>query len=268
MVPPPKSRALFDSVVDICRRRGATTIEVAQTDEQRARIWRGRKAAFAAMGRVSPNYYVQDGVVPRTRLPEVLEPHPRSSKQRSGLRIGNVFHAGDGNLHPLICYDERIPGQSDAAVEVAGRDPDVLHRGGRLAHRRARHRRRQVAVHADDVHGRRSGADAARARRRSIRRASAIRAKCFPRRGCAARCPDRTARIRSRAAGLARAHGEAGQEQTPRSRARHAAEMARRSLRRASRAAAVGRASAAPEPRLDWGRPPQRIDAVLEHARG
>ena len=62
------------------------------------------------MGRVSPNYYVQDGVVPRTRLPEVLEPHPRSSSARSGLRIGNVFHAGDGNLHPLICYDERDPG--------------------------------------------------------------------------------------------------------------------------------------------------------------
>ncbi len=102
----------------MCRRHGATTIEVAQTDEQRARIWRGRKAAFAAMGRVSPNYYVQDGVVPRTRLPEVLN-RIRALEARSGLRIGNVFHAGDGNLHPLICYDERIPGQSDAAVAVA-----------------------------------------------------------------------------------------------------------------------------------------------------
>ena len=110
--------ALFDIVVDTCRRRGATTIDVAQTDEQRARIWRGRKAAFAAMGRVSPNYYVQDGVVPRTRLPEVLN-RIRQLEVRSGLRIGNVFHAGDGNLHPLICYDERIPGQSEQAVEVA-----------------------------------------------------------------------------------------------------------------------------------------------------
>src|SRR5882757_1808402 len=111
--------ALFTIVVETCQRHGATTIEVAQTDEQRARIWRGRKAAFAAMGRVSPNYYVQDGVVPRTRLPEVLN-RIRQLAARSGLRIGNVFHAGDGNLHPLICYDESIPGQADRAVEVAG----------------------------------------------------------------------------------------------------------------------------------------------------
>ena len=110
--------ALFDTVVDTCRRHGATTIEVAQTDEHRARIWRGRKAAFAAMGRVSPNYYVQDGVVPRTRLPEVLN-RIRALEQRSGLRIGNVFHAGDGNLHPLICYDERVPGDPEKAVQVA-----------------------------------------------------------------------------------------------------------------------------------------------------
>src|SRR5919201_57214 len=75
--------ALFDLVLQICRRAGATTIEVAQNEEQRARIWRGRKAAFAAMGRVSPNYYVQDGVVPRTRLPEVLH-RIRQLEARSG----------------------------------------------------------------------------------------------------------------------------------------------------------------------------------------
>ena len=95
---------------------------MAQNDEQRGRIWRGRKAAFAAMGRVSPNYYVQDGVVPRTRLPEVLK-RIRLLEARSGLRIGNVFHAGDGNLHPLICYDDRVPGQADKAAEVAA---DIL----------------------------------------------------------------------------------------------------------------------------------------------
>jgi glycolate oxidase len=111
-------QALFDIVQAICRRVGATTIEVAQSDEHRMRIWRGRKAAFAAMGRVSPNYYVQDGVVPRTKLPEVLH-RIKDLERRSGLAIGNVFHAGDGNLHPLICYDERIPGQPDKAVEVA-----------------------------------------------------------------------------------------------------------------------------------------------------
>jgi len=111
-------RALFDIVVQTCRRHGATTIEVADTEEQRARIWRGRKAAFAAMGRVSPNYYVQDGVVPRTQLPHVLS-RIRDLERRSGLRIGNVFHAGDGNLHPLICYDERVAGEADKAVKVA-----------------------------------------------------------------------------------------------------------------------------------------------------
>jgi glycolate oxidase len=110
--------ALFEVVMTICRHQGATSIEVAQTDEHRARIWRGRKAAFAAMGRVSPNYYVQDGVVPRTRLPEVLK-RIRQLGRKSGLQIGNVFHAGDGNLHPLICYDERIPGQADVAADVA-----------------------------------------------------------------------------------------------------------------------------------------------------
>jgi glycolate oxidase len=110
--------ALFEAVQDICRHAGALSIEVAQNEEQRARIWKGRKAAFAAMGRVSPNYYVQDGVVPRTRLPEVLN-RIRQLAARSGLRIGNVFHAGDGNLHPLICYDERVPGEADKAVDVA-----------------------------------------------------------------------------------------------------------------------------------------------------
>jgi len=117
--PASEVRELFTVVEALCRKVGATTIEVAQDETQRARIWRGRKAAFAAMGRVSPNYYVQDGVVPRTKLPDVLE-RIHKLGERSGLRIGNVFHAGDGNLHPLICYDERIPGQSALAEEVAG----------------------------------------------------------------------------------------------------------------------------------------------------
>ncbi len=109
---------LFAVVDAICRRAGARPIETARDDEERARIWKGRKAAFAAMGRVSPNYYVQDGVVPRTRLPEVLR-RIRELEARSQLRIGNVFHAGDGNLHPLICYDESIPGQAEHAEAVA-----------------------------------------------------------------------------------------------------------------------------------------------------
>jgi glycolate oxidase len=117
--PAAEVQEMFGVVESTCREAGATLIEVARDEAQRARIWKGRKAAFAAMGRVSPNYYVQDGVVPRTKLPEVLG-RIRQLSIRSGLRIGNVFHAGDGNLHPLICYDERIEGQSALAEDVAG----------------------------------------------------------------------------------------------------------------------------------------------------
>jgi glycolate oxidase len=110
--------ALFNQVEQICRAHGSTAVIIAANDDDRARIWRGRKAAFAAMGRVSPNYYVQDGVIPRTKLPDVLR-RIRELEIRSGLRIGNVFHAGDGNLHPLVCYDESVPGQGELAEQVA-----------------------------------------------------------------------------------------------------------------------------------------------------
>jgi len=114
---------LFDVVERVCRESGAVSVEIARDQGQRDRIWKGRKAAFAAMGRVSPNYYVQDGVVPRTKLPEVLG-RIRDLSVRSGLRIGNVFHAGDGNLHPLICYDGSVPGQAEHAEKVAS---EILH---------------------------------------------------------------------------------------------------------------------------------------------
>ncbi len=110
--------ALFSRVEEVCVEAKACEIQIAKTNEQRARFWQGRKAAFAAMGRVSPSYYVQDGVIPRTKLPEVLN-RIAALSERSGLKIGNVFHAGDGNLHPLVCYDERIPGQADLAQDVA-----------------------------------------------------------------------------------------------------------------------------------------------------
>jgi glycolate dehydrogenase FAD-linked subunit len=109
---------LFDRVDAVCRHAGAAEVQIAKSADERARFWTGRKAAFAAMGRVSPNYYVQDGVIPRTKLPEVLR-RIRDLEVRSGLRIGNVFHAGDGNLHPLVCYDETIAGQGDLAEQVA-----------------------------------------------------------------------------------------------------------------------------------------------------
>lgn len=114
---------LFDVVERVCRDAGAVSVEIARDQGQRDRIWKGRKAAFAAMGRISPNYYVQDGVVPRTKLPEVLG-RIRDLSLRSGLRIGNVFHAGDGNLHPLICYDGTVPGEAEHAEKVAS---EILH---------------------------------------------------------------------------------------------------------------------------------------------
>jgi glycolate oxidase len=97
---------------------GAIEIHIADDAADRARIWRGRKAAFAAMGRISPDYYVQDGVVPRTKLPGLLRRIEELSRKR-GLRVGNVFHAGDGNLHPLVLYDHRIEGQAKRAQELA-----------------------------------------------------------------------------------------------------------------------------------------------------
>jgi len=110
--------ACFDDVVAICERNGASSIRIAEDDVERALIWRTRKAAFAAMGRLAPNYYVQDGVIPRTKLPEVLARIAALSEEY-GLRVANVFHAGDGNLHPLVLYDGEA--QAEHAEELAGK---------------------------------------------------------------------------------------------------------------------------------------------------
>ncbi len=111
---------LMEQVVELCRANGAGEIRVAQTDTERALVWRGRKAAFASMGRISPNYIVQDGVIPRTALSELLDDIERLSAG-SELRVANVFHAGDGNLHPLVLYDARIPGQEAEAAALSQR---------------------------------------------------------------------------------------------------------------------------------------------------
>lgn len=110
--------ALMSQVNEICRSNGAWEIRLAQSDAERALFWKGRKAAFAAVGRISPNYIVQDGVIPRTALPKVMDEIVRLS-QEAGIRVANVFHAGDGNLHPLVLYDRRIPGQEKAAEILA-----------------------------------------------------------------------------------------------------------------------------------------------------
>jgi glycolate oxidase len=111
--------ARFDEVEALCRKNEATGIRVAQDEAERALIWKARKAAFAAMGRIAPNYYVQDGVIPRTRLPEVLKKIDDLAGA-FGLEVANVFHAGDGNLHPLVCYDASNEGEADRAAELAG----------------------------------------------------------------------------------------------------------------------------------------------------
>ena len=109
---------LVEQARSLCHEAGAGEVRQAADDAERAGFWHGRKAAFAAMGRVSPHYYVQDGVVPRTRLPETLRRIAELS-DRYGLRVGNVFHAGDGNLHPLVLYDGAVVGQAEQAERLA-----------------------------------------------------------------------------------------------------------------------------------------------------
>ena len=112
--------SLMTDVNGICRSNGAWEIRIAQSEAERALIWKGRKSAFAAMGRISSNYIVQDGVIPRTALPQVMGEIQRLS-QEAGLRVANVFHAGDGNLHPLVLYDRRVPGQPEAAETLSAK---------------------------------------------------------------------------------------------------------------------------------------------------
>ena len=110
---------LIGRVEAICQQNKAWEVRRAATADERALIWKGRKAAFAAMGRISPSYYVQDGVIPRTALPGVLRRIDELSAQY-GMKVANVFHAGDGNLHPLVLYDGRVEGQLEQAEELAG----------------------------------------------------------------------------------------------------------------------------------------------------
>jgi glycolate oxidase len=96
-------------VTQVCRECGATEIRVAKTAEERDLLWKGRKNAFGAIGRITPTYYVQDGVVPRTKIAQTLEAIGRIAKKHE-LVVSNIFHAGDGNLHPIILFDGRKDG--------------------------------------------------------------------------------------------------------------------------------------------------------------
>lgn len=106
-------------VTQLCQQNGARTITTASDSETRLKLWKGRKAAFAAAGHLSPDYFVQDGVIPRTQLAQVLK-EVEALSEKYGYRIANVFHAGDGNLHPLILYDESIPGAFEQVEELGG----------------------------------------------------------------------------------------------------------------------------------------------------
>jgi glycolate oxidase len=111
--------ARLETVLALLDGAGARGLRVAADAAERELVWRARKAAFAAMGRVAPSYYVQDSVIPRTRLAEVLD-RIEALASEYGFAVANVFHAGDGNLHPLVAYDADRPGDAERAEELAG----------------------------------------------------------------------------------------------------------------------------------------------------
>ena len=113
---------LIARVDGLARGQGATEVRVSRTEEERVAFWAGRKNAFPAVGRISPDYYCMDGTIPRARLPEVLD-RMNDMSAHYGLRVANVFHAGDGNLHPLILYDANVPGELERAEEFGA---DIL----------------------------------------------------------------------------------------------------------------------------------------------
>jgi glycolate oxidase len=113
---------LLDRVRDIARQCRAVTVRVSNSEDERLLFWAGRKAAFPAVGRISPDYYCMDGTIPRAKLPFVLK-RMQELSQKYGLRVANVFHAGDGNLHPLILYDANKPGELERAEEFGA---DIL----------------------------------------------------------------------------------------------------------------------------------------------
>ncbi len=118
--PREECESALGQLTGMCETAGAFEVRVAQTEAERGLIWATRRAAFASMGRIAPAYYVQDGVIPRTRLADVLRQIDGLASDY-GLRVANVFHAGDGNLHPLVCYDDGVAGEAVRAEELAGK---------------------------------------------------------------------------------------------------------------------------------------------------
>jgi glycolate oxidase len=109
-----------EAITDVCRANRAREVRRASNARERELLWKGRKNAFGAVGRLSPTYYVQDGVIPRTKLPETLRRIAEIGREH-GFEIGNIFHAGDGNLHPIILFDARKSGDRERAIAAADR---------------------------------------------------------------------------------------------------------------------------------------------------
>lgn len=107
----------IDQILEVCKNRNVREVRAAKDEKERARWWANRKTGFGAMGAISPDYLVQDGVIPRSKLPEVLSRINQISVE-SGLRIANIFHAGDGNLHPLVLFDARKSGETEKALKA------------------------------------------------------------------------------------------------------------------------------------------------------
>jgi glycolate oxidase len=107
----------INQILEVCKKSNVREVRAAKDEAERGRWWANRKTGFGAMGAISPDYLVQDGVIPRSKLPEVLKKIAQISKE-SGLRIANIFHAGDGNLHPLVLFDARKPGEIEKALEA------------------------------------------------------------------------------------------------------------------------------------------------------
>ena len=168
---------LLERVEEIARDCRAVTCRVSNSEEERLLFWAGRKAAFPAVGRISPDYYCMDGTIPRAKLPLVLSAC-RRCRQKYALRVANVFHAGDGNLHPADPLRRQQAGRTGARRAVRRRHSAALRRGRRRAHRRARRRRRKARSDAGDVFAKPISTSSSGSNAPSTTRACSTPARC------------------------------------------------------------------------------------------
>ena len=174
---------LVERVTRIAAANGASRTRASANERERLAFWAGRKAAFPAVGRISPDYYCMDGTIPRRELPRVLAAMAEMS-QRFGLRVANVFHAGDGNLHPLILYDANVPGELERAESFGEAILEAVRRRRRRADGRARRRHREARLDDLPIQRRATSRSSIGSSTRSIPRYASTRARYFRR--CAA----------------------------------------------------------------------------------